>query len=538
MRTNRTLRTVATVLASSLVISACGQKAGVRVDGDGLAAGVPGAGGDGSGIVTDGTGGVVEDGTTGFDDGTGAAVTDGSGVATDGTSGGQTTTTTTGGTAQQQGTGGDTGSGGQQQPGQPGGQNPGDQGGGGGGGSAALRGNDFTGAPQDKVVIGLHAPATGAAPLPTTSFEKARGTYWNYVINTKKEKVLGRSKVDVLFKDDKYDPNSAGQVCKELASVSFLVAGGGGTDQIQRCGQLANVGKFPYFSAGVTEDGLRGNPWYYASSMSYAQQGAILAQMIKKDPFGTQAPGVDATMGKVMGPGAKIGMIITNTPNFKDAKNGFLNGLKANGLALATLKNGQPALVEHTKNDATWIENTAGSFKDAGVEVVYFLSAPTLYLEFVSQANKKKAYNPLYVGPGVSKGLNAVLNGGCKAVGKGDDNALYLSPFPGLDKAPKAFKDASAAAKAPADDIALALWGLAEGQHQLFKRYEQQYGTELERATFRDFVEKAGTIETSVYPPVTFTKDNHFGAGKAWVLEADCSTKQYFTKGNAPVAGF
>src|SRR5205085_8932813 len=117
-----------------------------------------------------------------------------------------------------------------------------------GGGSTKVIGTTRTGVDKDKIVVAIHAPVTGAAPLPATSFEKARDLYWRYVIETKGEKILGRSKVDVIFKDDRYQPNTAVQACRELASQAFVLVGGGGTDQIQACGRFANQAKVPYFS--------------------------------------------------------------------------------------------------------------------------------------------------------------------------------------------------------------------------------------------------------------------------------------------------
>ena len=523
MRTSTSLRTAASVMLCGLVIAACGQKAGVRVGDEGLAAGQTGVQQD---IVAEGT--QTDSGTVAAPTDTAtiskdAAATGGAAGATDTSTGGQQAT---GG--QQQTTGAQQPSGGEQsgaqQPsgGDQSGAQPSTGGGGGGGGGGKVIGNDRTGAPEDRIVIGLHAPATGAAPLPTTSFEKARDTYWRYVIEKQGQKVLGRSRIDVLFQDDKYDPNSAGQVCQRLASEAFMVVGGGGTDQIQRCGQLAQVGKFPYFSAGVTEAGLDGNPWYFAASMTYRQQGGLLAQYIAKNPDGKAN----------LGGNAKIGVIITDTPNFKDAETGFLNGLKANGLQVAKLKNGNPAIFRHTKNDKSWINGVARDFSQAGVNTLYFLSAPTIYLDFVNAADSTFGYNPTYVGVGVSKGLNAVLKGGCKAPGKRDDNGIFLSPFPGLDRAPAEFKKASAEFGAPADDIALALWGLAEGQHKMFQKYASIYGNDLERETFRAFAEsQMGAIKTSVYPTVQYSSGagGHFGANSAHVLEANCDIKQYET---------
>lgn len=517
MRTSTPFRVTASVMLCGLVIAACGQKPGVRVGDEGLAAGQAPAGSvqeDGTGTVETDAGGTAEGGQV-TDPG---ASTDAGGDALADDTGGQQDA----GTQEQQDQQQQQESGTQEQQQQESGtqeqqqqEQQQEQ-------QAQIIGNDRTGAPEDKIVIGLHAPATGAAPLPTTSFNKAKDTYWKWTIDNEGP-VLGRERVEVEFKDDKYDPNSAGQVCKELASRAFLVAGGGGTDQIQRCGQLAAVSQFPYFSAGVTEAGLRDNAWYFASSMTYRQQGPLLAQYIAKNPHN------NPNFGK----NAKIGTIITDTENFNDALQGWEAGLEANGL-----KNSKT--VRHTKNDSSWINGTARDFKNEGINVVYILTAPTLYLDFVNAADSSFGYNPDYVGVGVSMGLNAVLNGGCKSEGKRDDNGTFLSPFPGLDKAPKQFKDASATYSAPADDIALALWGLAEGQHLLFTRYQQIYGDDLERQTFRHFVEnQAGKIETSVYPSIQYSEgsEGHFGANAAYVLEADCSTKQYRTLAG-PASGF
>lgn len=494
----------------SLVIAACGQKPGVRVGDEGLAAGQQ------TGLDQGVTDEVATDTATEIATPSVDGTTDDTGGAT---AGGQQQTT--GG--QQQSTGGQQQSTGGQQQSTGDQQQPTDTGQGGGG--AQVIGNDRTGAPDDRIVIALHAPVTGAAPLPTTSFEKARDVYWRHLIETKGETVLGRGKVDVLFQDDTYDPNKAGQVCQDLASKAFMVVGGGGTDQIQRCGQVAAVGEFPYFSAGVTESGLESNGWYFAASMTYRQQGGLLAQYIAANPDGKED----------LGSNAKIGLIITDTPNFKDAEQGFMQGLSDNGLSLAKLNNGNPAVFRHTKNDKSWINGVARDFSQAGINTVYFLSAPVIYLDFVNAADSSFNFNPTYVGVGVSKGLNAVLNGGCKEVGSRDDNGIFLSPFPGLDYARQnipEFFDASKKFKAPSDDIALALWGLAEGQHVMFEKYGSIYGNDLERKTFRAFAEsQMGQITTEVYPAVQYSTGatGHFGANSAHILEANCEIKEYET---------
>jgi branched-chain amino acid transport system substrate-binding protein len=374
---------------------------------------------------------------------------------------------------------------------------------GGGAGSAQVIGSTRTGAPKDKIVVAIHAPVTGAAPLPATSFEKARDLYWRYLIEVKKEKVLGRSKVEVLFKDDRYQPNTAVQACRELASQAFALVGGGGTDQIQACARFANQAKVPYFSAGVTENGLRGLPWYFASSMSYKQQGGLLAKYLAKNLAGK-----------------KTAAIITDTPNFDDATQGWEEGARAAGLNYyKTLR--------HPKGDTSWYNTFATELKGQGVEVVYINSAPVDYIRFAQQAGQQ-GYAPQFVGVGVTMGLNAVANSGCPSVDKG----IFFSPFPGIDWAQqnlKDFYDAAAKFGAPADDLGIALWGNAAVFHELLKKYEAKYGTDLTREGFRAVVEQSQGVKSNVFPELSFTAQDHFGANQVHVLQADCGPKTYKT---------
>ena len=72
---------------------------------------------------------------------------------------------------------------------------------------------DRTGVTPNTIVIGLHAPVTGAAPFPTTSFQEGKDLYFRYIND--KGGINGR-KVQVVFQDDQYDPSHAQQVCKQM----------------------------------------------------------------------------------------------------------------------------------------------------------------------------------------------------------------------------------------------------------------------------------------------------------------------------------
>ncbi|HEX9888304.1 MAG TPA: ABC transporter substrate-binding protein [Nitriliruptorales bacterium] len=488
------LRATALAATFALVLTACGQKEGVH---DLSIAG---------GTTTDGTttGPAATGETTGSD--TTDTTGDDAGTDTTDTTGGDDTTGTTGGTTGTTGggstTGGTTTTGGSTTGDGSTTDGSGETTGASTGGPATPQGSDRTGVEEDAIHLAIHAPVTGAAPLPTTSFEQARDTYWRF-LEGQGTKVLGRSKVLVEFKDDKYDPNSARQACRELEARAFIVVGGGGTDQIQACGQFAGVAQFPYFSAGVTEEGLTGNPWYFASSMTYRQQGPLLAQYVSKNLSGQ-----------------KVAMIVTDTPNFDDAVAGWEQGVQQYGIDyFETMK--------HPKGDTSWYNSFAKRLYDNGVGVVYILSSPVDYIRFAQQA-KQQGPGFQYVGVGITMGLNAVLGSGCDQV----DGGIFFSPFPGLDvidQLDPSFKQASQAQGAPADDIALALWGIARQEHELFLRYERAFGNDLTREDFRGMAEQSQGIETNVFPTVSYTPQDHFGADAVHVLQADCASGQHKT---------
>ncbi|MEX1162323.1 MAG: ABC transporter substrate-binding protein [Nitriliruptor sp.] len=489
----RTLRALAAPLALALTIVACGQKPGVHVERGPLAAGGGQGAVDEEGFpigdeefLEDGEFALGEEGDLGGEgdlDGSGAVPGDPSDPASGGGDG-------SGG----DGGGGD-GSGGDGGGGDGGGGDGGD----GGGGKRGPRGSDRTGVTDDAITLAVHAPVTGAAPLPATSFEKARDLYWRWVIEEKGQKVLGRSKVNVIFADDKYEPSNARQVCRQLASRAFSLTGGGGTDQIQACGQWAGQARVPYSSAGVTEAGLAGNPWYFAASMSYKQQGPLLAQYVKKNFSGQ-----------------KTAAIVTQTRNFDDAVAGWegsLSGIDYEG----TLR--------HPKGDTSWYGTYARQLGQANVKVIYMLTSPLDYIRF-AQTAKDQGYDFQYVGVGITKGLNAVLNSGCPHVGKG----TFLSPFPALETADKLdpdFRKAAAKFNVPIDDIAWAIWGTAKMQHELFKKYESIFGTDLTREDYREVVANAGKVSTGVFPDVNFSPNNNFGSTGVHVLKADCGSRTY-----------
>lgn len=455
-------RAAATLLAlvSLLgVLAACGQKPGVAGTGTVVAAG-PGA------AVDPATGEPVA-----VDPATGEPV----GGATDGGTTGGTGGGTTGGTG---GTGGGTG---------------------GTGGGAAGAG-DRTGITDTEIRIGIHAPVTGAAPIPQSAFEEGKEVFWN----SPDGKVFGR-KVRVFFEDDKFDPGTAVQKCKKMVETDkvFLLIGGGGADQITACAKYAQSVGVPYLSAGVNEAGLTELRSYFALSASYSQQSPIITSLVKKRFAGKKAA-----------------IAVADSGSFNDAYSSITSAFQGAGIDIVYRKR-----IPKSANagDAASI---ASQLQTSGAEVVYFLSSPTTFISVATAL--APGYNPQFVGPGITSGLNTVASVGCKGRA-GVDKAIFLSPFPQLDAIdridPKYQQAYQQQLGKKGDDLGLALWGLSRQLKTMF----DAAGKDMTRQSFVAALESGKSFAGGVYPPTKYSARNHLGGGQVHAVQADCSTDSYKT---------
>jgi ABC-type branched-subunit amino acid transport system substrate-binding protein len=386
----------------------------------------------------------------------------------------------------------------------PGSSTPGAVSGGGTGGSAAapttVPAGDRTGISASTITIGVHAPISGAAPLPQTSFEKGAQVYWDFLQT--KGGVFGRT-VKVIIEDDEFNPATAKRVCQQMVEQDhvFMLVGAGGADQITACAQYANSVGVPYLSAGVNENGLRNLRGYFAFSMSYAAQSPLLVQWAQK------------RLG-----GGKFAIAVEDTPSFADAHASITAAAKAAGLQIVYDKN-VPKNVQQT--DALTIAN---ALRSSGAQIVYILTSPQSFVN-IAAAAAGQAYNPHWLGPGLTSGLNLVAQIGCPAIGA----ANFLSPFPQLDVIDRLDPDFRPAYQkyggGNPDDLGLGLWGLNKGLAQLLLTA----GKDMTRQSFVHTVESGKRFTTNVYPSVQFSATNHFGATTAHMLQADCGSRTFKT---------
>ena len=136
--------------------------------------------------------------------------------------------------------------------------------------------------------------------------------------------------------------------------------------------------------------------------------------------------------------------------------------------------------------------------KNSGVEAVVLLSSPVVFIGLANQG-LNQSFTPIWLGPGVTSGLNAVTTFGCPAVETGE----FFSPTPGLDVIDSLDPDFNPAyvqfgGGAAADDIGLQLWSLNKALGLMLAAT----GPELGRAAFMNTLVTTPSFDNGIYAPV------------------------------------
>ena len=365
-------------------------------------------------------------------------------------------------------------------------------------------GDDTAGVADNEIVIGIHAPVTGASPIPQTSFDVGKDIYWKFLAESAPDTLFGRT-VRVVFRDDEFNPQNAVQVCREMVEDegAFLLVGGGGADQITACAQYASENGIPYVSAGVNENVLSDLDTYFATTLTYAEQAPLLIAQLQAQSI------------------AEIGLVVSDTPSFDDALEAIKAAAEEAGITIAfeTRINKSAAEPEQL--------SVVQELKNSAVEAVVLLSSPVVFIGLANQG-LNQSFTPIWLGPGVTSGLNAVTTFGCPAVETGE----FFSPTPGLDVIDSLDPDFNPAyvqfgGGATADDIGLQLWSLNKALGLMLAAT----GPELGRAAFMNTLVTSASFDNAIYAPVQFTVDDHFGGTGAHLLDADCTLepKQFTT---------
>ena len=249
----------------------------------------------------------------------------------------------------------------------------------------------------------------------------------------------------------------------------------------------------PYLSSGVTEAGLGGIPTYTATSLTYKQQAPLLIALAKKQGY----------FGK------KWAMVITGTPNFKDAREAMVAQLKASGAKGRSGAFNPSSDVFLTDKAPSNCGTLATQIRGGGYEVIYFLGQPSFFAQCVGSIGNVPV-NPVYTGPGPSFGINSVIRLACAA--NPSYEAYYLNPSPSQNQRAK-----YGAPDDLTDDIELGIYGAME---QLKKAFDNVKGN-LTRESFIAANQNV-TLGAGVLRPVVLTGTNRFGGTGAYANAAIC----------------
>jgi branched-chain amino acid transport system substrate-binding protein len=362
---------------------------------------------------------------------------------------------------------------------------------------------DRTGVTDTTIRIGIHAPVTGAAPFPQHAFEQSDDLYWKFL--AARGGVHGRN-VEVVFRDDKYNPSSAVQACREMVEEQkvFAIIGFAGADQITACARYADSVNVPYFSGGVNEDGLAGLNRYFAISQTYDQQSTTLAKLMKNK------------IGKT-----KVAIVVIASPSLNNTVRSITSAVvKAGGLQIV-----RSSRIGKYASDAELLSE-AQQLRNSGAEIVYIIAAPIPFIKLATNA-QAQGYHPVWVGPGTTNGLAVVAQAGCPSI----DGAKFLSPFPQLDAIDELDPDYKPSFRQwvgpNPDDVGILMWGLNKSIHQMLAAT----GRDLSRQSFLKTVTSGQVFHSNVYPDVSYDSTIRFGARTAHLLEADCASRSWKTTG-------
>lgn len=357
------------------------------------------------------------------------------------------------------------------------------------------------------IKIGLHAPLTGASPLPSDSVDKAKDLYFRWM-KSRGRSVYGRD-VQVIVRNDGYNPTQAQDVCREMVEQDrvFMLIGISGENQMLTCAQYADRAGVPYVGPGIFPDATKGLDTYFATTMTPRAQGRLLGRYL---------------VAKHAARARKNGAVSHDSPTFADPIPRFERALRRRG---ADLHYDRRVPIGAGTTEARLVVE---EMKAQGIDNVFMNTTPVWFLQVVRQADTQE-YRPLWTGidSGIAKDVVAEV-----ACGSGDSlhGARFFSAYPAIkdsDRFDPAFRKAVRKfypGEKP-DDFMWQLWALDKVLWKMLRRT----GERPTRVRFVNRVERIDKLATGVGPTLRFTPRDHFGARSTHVLGADCSASRWKT---------
>ena len=373
--------------------------------------------------------------------------------------------------------------------------------------AALARGPGVT---RREIRIGVHAPITGAVPLPSQSVQRGAEIFWKW--RRQQNKPINGRHVDVVLKNDNYNPSQAVAVCKEMVERDnvFMLSGlmnPEGKDQVQACARYAASVGVPYVSLGTTKTALEGLPNYFTFSMTWPAQGRLLGDFF-----------VDRLRGKRK----KNGLLRFDTPNYRDTSDNFMRSMRNRDADLHYNR-----AISRGAGQAE-AQTVVQEMKAGGIDNVFVLVSPTWFLQVLKAADNQD-YHPKWTGIGITiSSSDEVVRIGCGS-GRSISGAKFFSPTPAFDDRNDFDRTYSRAARRLYGDQGDSITWLGWATSRALVKTLAHAGRRLTRSRFINRTERMGRVRTGIMPTVRFRPRDHFGGSATHVLTAKCRDKRWHT---------
>ena len=363
------------------------------------------------------------------------------------------------------------------------------------------------GVSRTAIKVGLHAPLTGASPVPSDSVEKGKDLFFRW-LKSKGVEIRGRG-IEVILRNDQFNPSTAVAACKEMVEKEhvFMLFGFQGPDQMQACARYAASRNIPYVSPGSTTIALDQLPNFFATSKTYAGEGRLLT---------------DFFIEQLRARRRDNGVLYYDSPNWRPGRDAFTRAMHRRNADIAY--NRAVTRTAGTAEARTVVEE----MKLAGIDNVFIATTPVWFIQVLKEANNQDFF-PQWTGTSVTSANDMVVEISCSG-GDSIDGAKFLAPYPAFgdsDRFDDRFRKAVAKFypdTAP-DDFMWQLWAL----ERVIAKMLDRAGRELTRDRFINRVERADRISTGVSPTLHYEPDDHFGARDAHLLRASCTDNRWHT---------
>lgn len=356
-------------------------------------------------------------------------------------------------------------------------------------------GGTSVGVDDSTIKIGVHVPVTGTAPVPPNAL-KSLEHYWEYLCAN--GWLIGGRCIEIEWMDDNSTASTAANVCKEMIDKGkFMLIGFAGSHLINACARIAARAGVPYFAGGTVEKALADLPTHFAMSMPHTRQAPLIADVM-----------VDRLEGRT----ERNGMVRSNialTVEVEEALDREMaeRGARFDVHALVT--------ADYSSNTPIEIDSIVQKMRSSGVRNVYFYAGPMHFTHFVRSAAKQD-YHPQMIGSGPAWAFDRlVLDAAC-----GNDDAahgaLALNPWPAFEDRHRFDREFDRARGTSEWDWWM--WGMMKTIGGLL----ELPGRNLTRERLLWYTARA-SVESGVFPPVSFSPEDHFGGESMHLLRADCT---------------